>query len=184
MNEKYLGDSYDFVKRFICSTLAPIAALYAHERFVPGAIRERYTKITGIPMLSEYSKGGFGVLLDPDTGVCLPEQKPLVGATRSHISLEFIINLNNERHPDYIVCFDQSCHRKQGLSSEAQRERKMKVLQNNGLSAFYYASHAPFLLTAQNREVLGSIFEYLRSAGINERLFQRLSGFGQNRPTF
>jgi hypothetical protein len=184
MDERYLGDSYDFVKRFICSALSPIATLYAHERFVPGAIRERYTKVTGIPILSEYFKGGFGVLLDPNTGVCLPEQKPLSGATRSHISLGFIIELNNERHPDYIVCFDQSCHRKRDLSPKAQRERKMKVLRDNGLSAFYYASHAPFLFTAQNREVLGSVLECLRSAGIHERLFQQPSEPGQNRPTF
>jgi hypothetical protein len=144
MDEKYLGDSYDFVKRFICSALSPIASLYAHERFVPADIRKTYTKITGIPMLSECSKGGFGVLLDPDTGVCLPGQKPLSGATPSHVSLRFIIELNSERHPDYIVCFDQSCHRKRELIPEAQREQKMKVLKDNGLSAFYYASHAPF----------------------------------------
>ncbi len=32
MKEKYLGDSYDLVKRFFCDILRPIAPLYAHQK--------------------------------------------------------------------------------------------------------------------------------------------------------
>src|SRR6266478_6504291 len=33
VHEKYLGDSYDLVKRFWCESLGPVAPLYAHPRF-------------------------------------------------------------------------------------------------------------------------------------------------------
>src|SRR5438552_17254728 len=38
VHEKYLGDSYDLVKRFWCESLGPVAPLYAHPRFVPSLL--------------------------------------------------------------------------------------------------------------------------------------------------
>ena len=151
MHEEYLGDSYDLVKRFFCDSLKQIGTLYAHPYFVPVGMGAVYTRITNISILGERPDDPFGLLLDPDTGICLPTQK-LEGATRKHVSLRFIIELNNKHRPDYIICFDQSAHRKHELSREEQRGQKMKVLQEGGLASFYYASHAPFLFAAQDQK--------------------------------
>jgi hypothetical protein len=103
MDEKYLGDSYDFVKRFLCMALSPIATLYAHEQFVPSGIREEYTKVTTIPILgNERPEGRFGVLLDPDTGIALGR------ATHRHASLALIVEINKELRPDYIICMTKA----------------------------------------------------------------------------
>jgi hypothetical protein len=171
MHEKYLGDSYDLVKRFFCQSLGPVAPLYAHQNFVPSAIRDKYKAVTTIPILGERPQGGFGVLLDPDTGVCLPAQKPS-GATARYVSLPFIVELNRKLRPYYIVCFDQSYYRKHELSREAQRGEKMKFLRDGGLSSFYFKSHAPFLFIAQKKETLGRLLDRLVSAGIPECRFQ------------
>jgi hypothetical protein len=168
MDKEYLGDSYDLVKRFLCEALAPIARLYAYPDFVPPGLRDAYTTLTTIPILDAARREGrFGLLLDPDTGIPLPTQK-LVGATGRHASLPFIVQLNNDLGPEYIVCYDQSYHRKHELGREAQREAKMKFLRKNGLSSFYYVSHAPFLLVAQQPLVLDSILRRLILLGIPE----------------
>ena len=39
MDEQWLGDSYDLVKRFWKKSLEPVAPLYSHPRFVPSTIR-------------------------------------------------------------------------------------------------------------------------------------------------
>jgi hypothetical protein len=167
MHEKYLGDSYDLVKRFLCQTLSPIARLYAHWKFVSQEIQEKYTTVTTIPILgSERPQETFGLLLDPDTGFTQGR------ATSKHVSPKFMTDVNNTLRPEYIVCFDQSSRRIGGHGAESQREQKMKALQAAGLSSFDYASHAPFLFAAQNGKTLDYVLQSLRTHGINERLFQ------------
>jgi hypothetical protein len=51
MLEKYLGDSYDLIKRFWHEALEPIAPLYAHPKFIPADLRTRFTTLTSIPIL-------------------------------------------------------------------------------------------------------------------------------------
>jgi len=174
MHEKYLGDSYDLVKRLFCQSLGSIATLYAHPKFVPSQMREKYTKLTTIPIYDQRPEGSFGILLDPDTGIALGS------ATRKHVSLRFIIELNNKHRPDYIICFDQSAHRKHELSREGQRGQKMKVLQEGGLASFYYASHAPFLFAAQDENKLRSVFERLTFHGIPKERFEPSENFGNS----
>src|SRR5579863_1073323 len=105
MDESYLGDSYDLVKRFFCKTLYPIAPLYAHPQFVPSEIREAYLAATTIPIFDGPPQSSFGILLDPDKGVCLGR------ATGKHASLSLIVELYENLAPKYIVCFDQSFSR-------------------------------------------------------------------------
>ncbi|MFY9742524.1 MAG: hypothetical protein WA252_14455 [Candidatus Sulfotelmatobacter sp.] len=158
MDESYIGDSYDLVKRFFCQALGPIAPLYAHPQFVPLAIREAYVAATTIPILGTRPENGFGILLDPDKGVCMGR------ATRKHASLSLISEVNRGLCPKYIVCFDQSFDRNR--DRREQMRAKGKILRGEGLWSLYYVSHASFLLAAKGAEALEVIAGALRSAGI------------------
>src|SRR5437867_2849648 len=95
MREKYLGDSYDLVKRFWAESLSPVGRLLAHPGFIPAEMRAQYTLITNIPMLDSLNSQnidsrGFGLLMDPDTGIPLPVEnlesptpKSMLGANRN-----------------------------------------------------------------------------------------------------
>jgi hypothetical protein len=161
MHREYLGDSYDLVKRFLSQALEPVGTLHAHPEFVPEDIRKEYLNLTGIPILGDESpEGPFGVLLDPDTGFTLGRKTP------KHATLKSILDLNQKNHPNYVICFDQSHHRKNELDRDGQRETKMRILWESGLSSFYYKSHAPFLFTSQEEETLSHVVDSLVSAGI------------------
>jgi hypothetical protein len=164
MDESYLGDSYDLVKRFLCQTLYPIAPLYAHPQFVPSAIREAYVAVTTIPILGVPPRSSFGILLDPDKGVCLGR------ATRKHAPLSLVVELHHRLCPKYIVCFDQSFN--WNLDRKEQMRAKEASLQVQGLQALYYVSHAPFLFTAHDSDTLDQIFSRLLTAGIPKRRFE------------
>jgi len=164
MDESYLGDSYDLVKRFFCQTLYPIAPLYAHAQFVPSEIREAYVAATTIPFFSVPPQGPFGILLDPDKGVCLGR------ATRKHASLSLIVELHQRFCPKYIVYFDQSFNR--NLDLKEQMRAKGDLLQRHGLQALYYVSHAPFLFTAQDSDTIDQILRRLLAAGIPKCRFE------------
>jgi hypothetical protein len=165
MRENYLGDSYDLVKRFWRESLKPIAPLYAHSKFVPARIRAQYTAVTSIPILEARPRGRFGILLDPHTGIPLPDES-FGGATASHASLPFVVQVNEELQPSYMICFDQSYHRQHGLTREEQRDVKRKFLRARGIESFYYVSHAPFLFLASKRKVLARLRDRLESLGI------------------
>src|SRR5215218_7716024 len=151
MREKYLGDSYDIVKRFCADTLRRVAPLYAHPNFVPLEIRSHYTSVTTSPVLdlimNSLPSRSFGLLLDPDTGIPLPSSS-LNKPRLSHAPLSFIISVNVELRPAFMICFDQSYHRKHPLSRRQQLESKREFLREHGIQSFYYHSHAPFLFMA------------------------------------
>jgi hypothetical protein len=161
------------VKRFWHDKLGSIAPLYAHPRFIPSGIRQRYTAVTSIPILDESRrpKGAFGLLLDPHTGIPLTTESA-TEASASHASLPYIVSINQELKPAYMVCFDQSYHRRHELSKAEQRERKRTYLQRRGIWSFYYVSHAPFVFMAAKPAHLAAIRRQLTSLGIPQRRFE------------
>jgi hypothetical protein len=165
VDEKFLGDSYDLVKRFFCETLGPIAKLYAHPKFVPPAICERYTRVTKIPIYGSRPVDPFGILLDPDKGVSLE------AATRRHVSLNFIVGLLETDQPSYIVCYDQSFQR-QG-DKRKQMEAKIGFLAERRVTSFYYDSHASFLFAAHQGSTIDLIYKQFIAAGIPEDRLRR-----------
>ena len=171
MQRKYIGDSYDLVKRFLSESLREIAPLYAHQRFVPLEIRPEYTRITSIPILEEPPSNPFAILLDPDVGIPFPSSAS-EHPTASHAPLPFLVKVNACFHPKYIICFDQSYHRTHELRREVQRSEKRKFLQERNLFSFYFVSHAPFLFTAENPKILEAIRVRLVSLGIPESRFE------------
>jgi len=165
VHKQYLGDSYDVVKRFWAESFRSIAPLYAHSRFVPLGIRDQYVSLTAIPILDSPPMTPFGILLDPDTGIPLPKEST-EQATAKHAPLRFIVEINEELRPTYLICFDQSYHRKHLLTREEQREEKRKYLRDHQLNSFYYVSHAPFLFLSREAEALEAIRAKLSLLGI------------------
>ena len=167
MKDIYLGDSYDLVKRFLRDSLESVAPLYAHPDFVPAKIRADYTKLTLIPIfdIAQHPSGDFGLLLDPDTGIPLPKA---IGrkTSRAHATLEFIVEINQELHPKYMICFDQSHHRVADLAKDKQRADKMAKLEEAGIHCFYYVSHACFLFMSKDEQTVDDLRQQLIAAGI------------------
>jgi hypothetical protein len=168
----YLGDSYDLVKRFWSESLRSVAPLYAHWRFVPAGIRQRYTAVTTIPVLDsdKLPDGPFGLLLDPHTGIPLPTESP-VEASASHAPLGFIAQATATLRPAYMICFDQSYSRRHELTKQEQLERKRDFLQGKGIGSFYYHSHAPFLFMADRAESLSAVKRRLVALGVPQERF-------------
>ncbi len=73
MRGRYLGDSYDLVKRIWAENLISIGTLYAHPKFVPSTIRDQFTAVTLMPILdpAEPPEGPYGVFLDPHMRRCV-----------------------------------------------------------------------------------------------------------------
>ncbi len=169
MHEKYLGDSFDIVKRFFAERLAAVAPLLAHPKFVPPGMRPAFEKMVGMRVLgvSEAPDHPFGLFLDPHTGIPLPGEK-LRTVTASHAPLEFIAGEMARLKPRYVLCFDQSHDRSCALPRPDQRRRKRDGLRERNLSSFYYVSHAPFLFTAAELAVLDELRGRLIQSGIPE----------------
>jgi hypothetical protein len=182
MRGKFLGDSYDLVKRFWFESLRTLAPLYAHPRFVPSTIQTQYTNVTSIRIfdVGNPPDGPFGLLLDPHTGIPLPGES-VAKVSLSHAPLPFIVEVNRTLGPAYLICFDQSLHRGHSLTSKQQLEKKRDYLQSQGIGSFYFDSHAPFLFMAQQSEWLSAIKSQLISCGIPEERFELRSG-GQETP--
>jgi hypothetical protein len=173
MRGKYLGDSYDLIKRVWCDTLRAVAPLHAHPRFVSESIRAKYTEATSIPILDpdRLPKGDYGLLLDPHTGVRLPEESA-TRTTASHAPLPFVVHVTKSLRPAYVICFDQSYHRRHALTVVEQRNRKRAFLEERGISSFYYVSHAPFLFLSESRGTLVRVRERLTGIGIPGERFE------------
>lgn len=171
MNRKYLGDSYDAVKRLWQQSLLEWAPLYAEPRFIPDELRSDFTKMTHIPVLGSGISGSYSVLNDPDTGVQSPESKNQ-RANISHASLAFIRSQVMQRSVRCVVTFDQSKHRKAGAPPEHQRAAKLSWLQEQGVAAFYYVSHAPFLFACSTLRDLRKVASLVSGAGVPKARLQ------------
>jgi len=194
MREKYLGDSFDIVKRFWREQLACVAPLYAHSRFLPNTLWGRFTQLTTIPVLnlrpprkppkraskraepapalepaSALPPQPFGLFLDPHTGIPLPTESEKK-VSISHAPLPFIVQEGTRLKPHYMICFDQSVdRRKNAPKAHEQREAKREYLRDQGIASFYYVSHAPFLFLAEDVEILRAIRDRLIALGIPEQ---------------
>jgi hypothetical protein len=163
MDQEFLGDSYDLVKRFWAENLSSIAPIYVDERFIPMKIRDDYTRITRIPIFHNSVPHPYAIFLDPCTGIpriTNTARKP----TKKYAPLPFIIEVFEKHHPKFLICFDQSFGFNE--SKEVSMEEKREALISNGLCAFYFTSHANFLFVSESSEIITSIKEKLLSLGV------------------
>jgi hypothetical protein len=144
MKRAFLGDSYDAVKRLWQETFSEWAPLLAEPRFIPEEIRDEFTTMTHIPLLIDRRPPVYSIFNDPDTGIRLPDRENQnEGVT--HINLATIANQLKNPAVRCALTFDQSRHREPGYTAADQRKAKVVWLRRQGLHAFYYVSHAPFL---------------------------------------
>ena len=107
MKKRFLGDSYDAVKRLWQETFSGWAPLLAEPLFIPADIREDFTTLTRIPMLTERRPTEYPIFNDPDTGVRLPDREnQREGST--HISLSTISTQVRNPAVRCVVTFDQN----------------------------------------------------------------------------
>lgn len=173
MNEKYLGDSYDIVKRFWADILGPIAPLYVYPEFIPEPIRIQFTQLTRMQFYKSsmsQEKRQFGIFLDPDTGFRHPSAKTMK-FTVKHVGVDCLRRLYDEIRPEYMVCFDQSFTHGRASCKQDKMAEKCKAIRQHGLHAFYFDSHASFLFISDEEQTLGRIAGAISAAGIpNTRL--------------
>lgn len=174
MKRKYLGDSYDAVKRLWCELLHEWAPLYAESRFIPDEIKTEFTRLTKISIMTDKPEKSFSILNDPDTGIRLPgEKNQREGHT--HISISTIANQLKYRGIRCVVTFDQSYHRNGKGSHKDQRFAKMDGLRREGFHSLYYVSHAPFLFATPTHNLLIELKTLLQAAGIPSNRLEEFS---------
>jgi hypothetical protein len=165
MKRQFLGDSYDAVKRLWQETFSEWAPLFAEPRFIPKDIRNDFTTVTRIPLLSDHLPPVYSMFNDPDTGIRLPDREnQKEGLT--HISLATIENQLRNPAVRCVVTFDQSHHREPGFTPADQRNAKLSWLRHQQLHAFYYVSHAPFLFAFSEPKHMKEARELLLKVGI------------------
>ncbi|MFL5242284.1 MAG: hypothetical protein ACJ8FY_09270 [Gemmataceae bacterium] len=172
MRDIYLGDSYDLVKRYWSEQLGCVAPLYAHPRFIQPSLHARFITLTTIPILDlkQLPQTPYGLFFDPHTGIPIPDDSTKK-VSIAYAPLPYVAELNTELTPQYMICFDQSIHRKHksGFTAEEQREAKRSYLRAKGIFSFYYISHASFLFMAQELTTLRAIRDRLIALGIPEQ---------------
>ena len=165
MQRKYLGDSYDAVKRLWQTIFDSWAPLRATPRFVPAELYADFTAMTGIPILNSTEPREYSVFNDPDTGIHLPTSSGQADSV-SHIGLATICSQLQSKLVRCVITYDQSHHRKKDLPREAQRQAKLEWLLERQVQAFYYVSHAPFLFAFRNIKSRDTALGLLTRAGI------------------
>lgn len=136
-------------------------------------MREEYTALTDIPVrnLERNSPTPFGLLLDPDTGINMCTESPQ-NCSRTHASLPFILEVFDSLQPRYMICFDQSYHRRHKLNKQQQLDRKREFLESNGVESFYYDSHAHFLFMSKSAKTLNELKSRLIARGVPPERFE------------
>jgi len=86
MRRKYLGDSYDALKRLWQELFSDWAPLYVIPAFIPTDLQQKFTQLTRIPMLLTRPPSKYSILNDPDTGIRLPDETNQKEG-RTHISI-------------------------------------------------------------------------------------------------
>lgn len=167
MHERYLGDSYDIVKRFFGEQLCPIAPMRAHPRFIPDDLHDAFTRLTTIPVWDEKTDEKMSLLLDPHTGIPLPDAANQ-GVRISHAPIQFIADLLKMPNLSFVVCFDQTRDRQHELSIADQPDAKREALRDLGVFSFYYMSHAPFLFASKTSDTLVFVRNRLIELGVPE----------------
>lgn len=167
MQKKYLGDSYDAVKRLWASLLADVAPLYADPEFIPEDFRKEYSTLTMIEMLSPLPEGCYSILNDPDTGIRLPGENNQA-ESRTHVNICRIKEQSERKNVFCVITYDQSDYRHSPLNLIDQHRKKLQELARKGLGCFYYESHAPFLFSFTPRDNPRSPRDLLIEGGIPE----------------
>jgi hypothetical protein len=164
MNTRYLGDSFDIVKRFLCETLRGLGyEVFIDPMFTGTWEKEElaFYRLLGVEHIREWTsaKSPSALLLDPDTGV---NEK----GGETHVAFD---RIDSEAHAHEIVfAFDQSFSRQANTPALIQKilKKKLKILISRGCHGFYCNSHARFLFAARDAHRLTALTERLQELGL------------------
>lgn len=173
MNRTYIGDTYDAVKRMWQQIFEAWAPLYAEPRFVPGDLREDFTRMTLIPVMTAGRRGVFSLFNDPDTGIRLPGQTNQ-SEGRTHVTIATILRQLRVKGTRCVITFDQSHYRLRDMPRDEQHRVKMRALYEGGSFSFYYVSHAPFLFAFPIASLMTQARTLLVQAGIPIERFRTI----------
>lgn len=158
MNTKYLGDSYDLVKRFFTRELTSLGYRVVADPMFTGTWTEEeksrfFTLVQASPEVNH--AGRTALFLDPDTGV--HERQ-----SQQHVSYARIADETQKFQ--LVLSFDQSFSRKEAPAAVIQR--KIEAMRALGCSAIYYDSHARFLFASRSDAVILELRDHLISVGL------------------
>jgi len=162
MNPIYFGDSYDIVKRFFCTELSVLGYNVMIEPMFTGTwngAENEFFRFIGAKQHEAQKKDSIrsALLFDPDTGVHRT-------ASRKHISIVQLAHA--AKHHSLVFSFDQSFSWQHNSSQVMQG--KLRALQEQGLHAMYYDSHARFLFAAMSEKSIAELREHLVCLGMPE----------------
>jgi hypothetical protein len=160
MNPKYLGDSYDVVKRFFCEVARVSGyAVYVDPMFTgawTSQQRASFFRFLGTREVSSPTpQGPAALLIDPDTGI---RSRPGSG----HTTFNAIASRCDEFA--LVFVFDQSF----SYGSDARRAMiaKLTSLRALGIRGIYYNSHARFLVCGRGSARVMQFQKALVQAGL------------------
>jgi hypothetical protein len=160
VNPRYLGDSYDIVKRFFCEALRGLGYTVFIDPTFTSLLNEKegsFYSFLGVKPLGERSTDGplTALFLDPDTGVGSRD-----GAR--HVSLS---RIGRElQHYAIVFAFDQAFSRQS--KPKDVMALKLSALRELGCSGFFYDSHARFLFASGDPIRLASLRRRLFDLGL------------------
>lgn len=163
MNPKFVGDSYDLVKRFFATELASLNYAVSIEPMFTGDwgdSKSGFHRLIG--MASDRKPSGVkqrrALFFDPDTGVN-------ESGGKRHVSFARLVDAADTY--DLVVSFDQAFSRRDE-PSRAMRA-KLAHLQRLGCCAMYYDSHARFLFASRDAGCVDRWRDHLVSLGLPKR---------------
>ncbi len=160
MNPRYLGDSFDIVKRFFCKTIKGLG----YDVFIDPMLTGKWEgeeltfyRFLGVRHVREWSSGkrSSALFVDPDTGV--NEQ-----GDRKHVSFDRLAS-ELETHA-LVFAFDESFSH--GADAGKVIRGKLDAMSVRGCHGLYYNSHARFLFVAQEAARLVLLRRRLHKLGM------------------
>lgn len=160
MNPKYLGDSYDLVKRFFCRELASLGYSVSVDPMFTGdwgELERQFHALIGVDPASRQGMNSSrrALLLDPDTGI--NDRGGQFHVSYSRIAQEVA-------RFELVFSFDQAFSRQE--ESSAAMRRKLASLRSLGVLGMYYNSHARFLFAAKELGPLAQLRHHLYGLGL------------------
>jgi hypothetical protein len=168
MNQKFLGDSYDLVKRFFCIALATLGYEVVIDPMFTGewiGKEETLYRLIGARPLGDSPNSRLTALfIDPDTGV-----RKMAG--KRHVSFDrMVAELQNHA---LVFVFDQSFSYQ--AKPEVVMREKLVAIRNRGCHGFYYDSHARFLFVSRGTENLNMLVRRLCELGIPDSRLRQVN---------
>ena len=177
MDPKFLGDSYDFVKRILLSVKPRnrdflAVPMFAKEPEKLGDVLDSYAHMLRVDKIprelclvpddrqqwleeihSVVKKGRYHLFLDPDTGIRVGDNKGR--KPRAYVGMNEIKALLEDSEDMLLLCYDQSFPRANEKDNQKARSEKLRVLgSTRGIRSCYFVSHTCILAASCDEEVL------------------------------